>query len=173
MSEYSLALHPDSTSPVASVKVVIRRAASGTLRLTYHLSGALDDVAFPEAQPPLRTDELWKRSCFEAFLAAGDAYYELNFSPSSQWAAYHFDAYRTGMRAAAMPSPSIAWLREPEKAQLAATVHVPSDATGPLALSTVIEDLAGNRSFWALAHAPGPPDFHHTACFAAQLPPAG
>jgi hypothetical protein len=83
MSEYSLALHPDSTSPVASVKVVIRRAASGTLRLTYHLSGALDDVAFPEAQPPLRTDELWKRSCFEAFLAAGDAYYELNFSPST------------------------------------------------------------------------------------------
>jgi len=34
------------------------------------------------------------------------------------------------------------------------------------------EDTGGNRSFWALAHPSGQPDFHHPACFAAELPPA-
>ena len=35
-------------------------------------------------------------SCFEAFFGMKDcsAYYELNFSPSGQWAAYRFRAYR-------------------------------------------------------------------------------
>ncbi|HZF44227.1 MAG TPA: hypothetical protein VEZ48_12550 [Sphingomonadaceae bacterium] len=39
-----------------------------------------------------------------------------------------------------------------------------------LALSAVIEESAGRKSYWALAHPPGAPDFHHPACFAAELP---
>ena len=39
-----------------------------------------------------------------------------------------------------------------------------------LALSSVIEELDGTKSYWALAHPPGQPDFHHPACFAATLP---
>ena len=38
----------------------------------------------------------------EAFLraSAGSEYYEFNFSPSTEWAAYWFSSYRSGMRAA-------------------------------------------------------------------------
>ena len=39
-----------------------------------------------------------------------------------------------------------------------------------LGLSAVIEEIDGTKSYWALAHAPGPPDFHHPDCFALQLP---
>jgi hypothetical protein len=49
---------------------------------------------------PQRADELWKTTCFELFLSVsgqGD-YYELNFSPSGNWNAYHFDSYREGMK---------------------------------------------------------------------------
>jgi hypothetical protein len=39
---------------------------------------------------------------FEAFLrtSPGPDYYEFNFAPSTQWAAYRFDSYRSGIRVA-------------------------------------------------------------------------
>jgi hypothetical protein len=33
----------------------------------------------------------------------------------------------------------------------------------------VIEAIDGTLSYWALAHAPGSPDFHHLDCFALEL----
>lgn len=41
---------------------------------------------------------------------------------------------------------------------------------GALGLSAVIEEMGGTKSYWALAHPPGAPDFHHPTCFAATLP---
>jgi hypothetical protein len=41
-----------------------------------------------------------------------------------------------------------------------------------LGLSAVIEDKAGHMSYWALAHPPGKPDFHHMDCFAYEFSPA-
>lgn len=36
-------------------------------------------------------------------------------------------------------------------------------------LSAVIEETDGTKSYWALRHPPGPPDFHHPDCFAVEL----
>jgi len=36
----------------------------------------------------------------------------------------------------------------------------------------VIEEKDGAKSYWALAHPPGAPDFHHRDCFAIELAPA-
>jgi hypothetical protein len=41
-----------------------------------------------------------------------------------------------------------------------------------LGMSAVIEDKAGRMSYWALAHPPGKPDFHHRDCFAYEFSPA-
>src|SRR6185437_8564676 len=62
----------------------------------------LSGVRLPRAATSGRSDELWRHTCFEAFVGAAlDAgYYELNFSPSKQWAAYWFNGYRIGMCAA-------------------------------------------------------------------------
>lgn len=40
-----------------------------------------------------------------------------------------------------------------------------------IAISAVIEETDGTKSYWALAHPAGKPDFHHPTCFAATLPP--
>jgi hypothetical protein len=61
-----------------------------------------------------RTDELWKQTCFEAFVGspAEESYFEFNFSPSTQWAAYGFDSYRAGMRDVDIEAPTIHFDRE-------------------------------------------------------------
>jgi len=167
-----LHVHPDSSSPVTRIEVELARTHD-MLVLTYSILGDLTGLSIPPASAPVRTDGLWKHMCLEAFLAAGAGYYEYNFSPSGQWAAYRFGAYREGMRDAATPDPVIRWSEEEEGvARLVATLHLPPDLTGRLGLSAIIEDKAGNRSFWALAHPAGAPDFHHEACFAVSLPSA-
>jgi hypothetical protein len=41
-----------------------------------------------------------------------------------------------------------------------------------IGLAAVIEEESGTKSYWALAHPAGAPDFHHEDCFAAELPAA-
>ncbi|HMI20877.1 MAG TPA: DOMON-like domain-containing protein [Sphingomonas sp.] len=165
--------HPDSPSPVTRIEVEMLREAPDLLTLIYSIFGDLEGVSFPPAQASARTDDLWKHTCFEVFLGAEQGYCEYNFSPSSQWAAYRFDGHRAGMRDAPTADPSIEWRTDDGGGVLSVTLRLPPDVTGWLGLSAIIEDTNGNRSFWALAHPAGAPDFHHAACFAAELPPAG
>lgn len=172
MTNHLLCAHPDFASPVTRIAVEVVRDTANRLRLEFRLSGALDGVAIPPTDAPERTDQLWRHTCLEAFVGAHEeGYYEYNLSPSGRWAAYRFDAYRAGMRDAAMRDPGIEW--RGGDGVLRATIALPGDARGALGLSAIIEDVHGNRSFWALAHPAGPPDFHDATCFTAELPPAG
>ena len=171
MPRRSIKLHPDSASPVDGIEVDFSRPAAGLLRLRYAMRGDIAGMVVPPSGPAARTDGLWQHTCFELFLGAGAGYYEYNFSPSTSWAAYRFDGHRRGMRDFATDAPEIVW--DGPAATLTATIALPSDLTGPLGLSAIVEDTEGSRSFWALAHPPGEPDFHDAACFAAQVPPAG
>jgi hypothetical protein len=38
------------------------------------------------------------------------------------------------------------------------------------ALTAMIEETDGVKSYWALKHTPGKPDFHHAYGFALELP---
>jgi hypothetical protein len=40
---------------------------------------------------------------------------------------------------------------------------------GRVGVSAILEDRDGTKSYWALAHPPGKPDFHDPACFALEL----
>src|SRR5262245_48998951 len=96
----SLRLHPLSRcSAVTEIGVEISHPRSDSLMLSYAMSGRIGDVALPAVQTPGRADELWRHTCCEAFLRAsnGSGYYEFNFAPSTQWAAYRFTSYRAGM----------------------------------------------------------------------------
>ena len=119
-----------------------------------------------------RADELWKTTCFEAFLRADgeDAYREWNFAPSGQWAAYDFTAYREDMAKADVKDPFIRMEDNLTWWTFGATVAVPSEVNWRLGVSAVLEEMDGTMSYWALAHPPGDrPDFHHADCFAARL----
>ncbi len=124
----------------------------------------------PPQGPARRTDGLWQSTCFEAFVSHGAdaAYREYNFAPSSDWAAYDFDAYRAGMRdAPSMVDQSEQWRTEGEfRLEVRALVALPVYRIG---LSAVIEERDGTKSYWALRHPPGKPDFHHPDCFAIAL----
>lgn len=130
---------------------------------------AAADLVLPDARPAGRSDGLWKRTCFEAFVGLPDAgYVELNFSPSGQWAAYRFDDYRGGMRDA---SAEIEIWIDAGKTWLALEAAVECKALTALALlglSAVIEERE-STSYWALGHPDGAPDFHDRTCFRALL----
>lgn len=140
------------------------------LSLVYRVDCPPGSLALPEPQEVGRTDGLWQHTCFEVFVRRGDnGYAEFNLSPSGQWAAYDFDSYRSGMRNREVLAPKITVESGPLEVVLTAELDV-ADPSGALALSAVIEETDGTKSYWALAHAPGRPDFHHAACFAATLP---
>jgi hypothetical protein len=176
-----LRLHPESRSSVAQhVEVVVTRPRPEGLVLSYKLSGRVDDVYLPAVRPTARGDELWQHTCFEAFVRAssGSEYYEFNFSPSTQWAVYRFTDYRNGMCVAAeVSTPPIDVRLDAQSFTLQAALaldhlSLPRESSWRLGLSAVIEETNGHKTYWALAHPPGKPDFHHKDAFAYELSPA-
>lgn len=169
MTDYMLVPHPGQASrAVSTISVAIARERA-TLSLYYRVEGQLDQVLWPQPMAAARADELWRHTCFEAFIqpAGREGYTELNLAPSGRWATYQFDRYRGGMREAAAV-PTFAW----QSPTLRASVELPdmAGADWRLGLTAVVEAVDGSKSFWALAHPDGPPDFHNADCFVASLP---
>lgn len=160
---------------IAAVGAQIALADDHGWDIEFVAVGRPGDLIVPAPALALHTDGLWRTTCFELFIAlAGDGYVEINLSPSGAFAAYHFDHYRTGMRALAIPAPAITVVQGSERLTL--TAHLPEDSlpwdrSGRIGLAAVIEDRSGCTSYWALAHGAGRPDFHQQDCFAATLPP--
>jgi hypothetical protein len=174
-----LKLHPDSLCAASThVEVEVARPRAGCLVLCYFVTGKISDLLIPPITAAARADELWQHTCFEAFIrtSAGPSYYELNFAPSTQWAAYRFGSYRSGMRVATeISAPRIEVQSCQERHTLQASLELdrlsmfPCDSAWRLGLSALIEETSGRKSYWALAHPPGRADFHHPDCFAHEL----
>jgi hypothetical protein len=171
----SLLPHPSTDKgPARHIRVEVERRGAA-LSLTYALGGDLDRIRIPPAGAPIRADDLWLHTCFELFLKppAGETYFEFNFSPAGEWAAYRFDRYRSGRTELEIPAPSIGGYEGGALLVRWVTLQgLPSHRRWSLGLSAIVEDGEGERSFWALAHPPGDPDFHHPDCFAIEFPPA-
>ena len=178
----ALRLHPESLCSAATqVEVDVARPRAGGLVLSYFVTGRVSDLRMPSVTEAARTEELWRHTCFEAFVRAstGAGYYEFNFAPSTQWAAYRFSGYRSGMRVATeIGALRIEVQTSPERYTLQAFLELdrlpglPRDAAWRLGLSALIEETSGRQSYWALAHPPGKADFHHPDCFAYEFSPA-
>ena len=150
----------------------------GSLALTYSLEGDVTRLRIPPTRSPRIADGLWQRTCFEVFIAekGQQSYWELNFSPSGEWAAYAFKNYRDGgpIEDDGL-HPEIVVRSAANSFELDALVRLdrflaiqPPVALG-LGLSAVIEENDGTISYWALKHPPGKPDFHHPDSFALEL----
>ncbi|HEV2079655.1 MAG TPA: DOMON-like domain-containing protein [Allosphingosinicella sp.] len=181
VGKHHLVPHPDTPpDSVEAVDVEIYMTDTNEMLLCYRVT-ASDEVVTPPWVVSQRADKLWETTCFELFLqpAGGPAYFEFNFSPSTEWAAYAFDAYRSGMRNVDLVlDPHVE--RDPELEPEESSVRFALDADvdlaaiprGPLrmGLAAVIEEKSGRKSYWALAHPAAKPDFHHPDSFALQLP---
>lgn len=146
------------------------------LRLRFRIPGDSSHLDLPDRKEPGRADGLWERTCFECFIreAGAVAYHEYNLSPSTEWALYRFEAYRSGRTNPDMPAPVVKVARRPNGFELSTRISAPSlgKADWQVGVSAIIRELGGPKSYWALAHPPGEPDFHDPACFALQLPAA-
>ena len=146
--------------------------ATATTNIWFGVGAPASRFVIAAAEEPSRADELWKTTCFEAFLreAGSDAYQEWNFAPSGQWAAYKFSDYREGMAELEVGAPP--YIRVEDNLTwwtLGATISVEAGRAWNLGLSAVIEEKDGTKSYWALSHPSEKPDFHHPDCFIGQL----
>lgn len=171
---FRLRPHPSNPGDAIREIVALVRRHDDILSISFRTLGRREEVRWPIALPSGFSDGLWQHSCFEAFVGvAGDAaYVELNMAPSKRWAAYRFDSYRAAMRRAdAEPLRPFIWFEFDTTLMARWRVgHLPADATWQLGLSAVIETRDGAKNYFALAHAPGNPDFHNRDCFIATLP---
>lgn len=175
-TRFVLVPHPDRPpNAVAAISVDVVREGD-TVVLTFIVEGN-EHVALPDWVTSARADDLWKTTCGELFLAAPDAagYVEFNYSPSTQWAAYRFESYRAGRQDLSLSADPHVDRGDDNSAYLVevdqSLTDLPAGAL-QMGLSAVIEETDGTKSFWALAHADGPPDFHNRDCFIATLPAA-
>ena len=170
--------HPDTAEPaVRALSVAVERDGA-KLWLRFVVEGDMEAIAWPAPATPVFADGLWQHTCFEVFIRGGQgaAYFEGNFSPSWEYAFYGFTGHRAGMT----PYPDAA---DPEigldlaEDQFALEVTVDMASIAPelaaanwtIGLSAVVENADCGKSYYALTHPGGAPDFHHAACFALEL----
>jgi hypothetical protein len=211
LSVVPLTPHPDTPpSAIGSVLCSVSWQGPGNWCFDYIVGEPPEALRLPPAVTPARADGLWQRTCFELFLRrpGETGYYEFNFSPSGEWAAYRFDGYRAGMADLPIRAPRIissdpaqfaagmtAHLTtlgiDAETAKLMAEMDVGGIGSGPVsnyalnacledptfqaagpweaAITAVIEEADGTKSYWALAHPGEKPDFHHPDGFVLEL----
>jgi putative endonuclease len=180
----SFTLIPHSSArprSISSVTAQVTKLEDGGLSLQYEVRPAAT-LVMPDRDAPWRRDGLWTSTCFEVFVrpGPGSSYAELNFAPHRSWNAYSFTDRRRGMapiEGRSDPHMVDSRLDDrrsafPDSYQL--DVILSNDwfphSAARFGLSAVIEEKDGTKSYWALAHPDGPPDFHDPACFVATLP---
>ncbi|HJQ63398.1 MAG TPA: DOMON-like domain-containing protein [Burkholderiales bacterium] len=174
-----LVCHPEShNAAVRGISVAVRRASGDELAIGYTIAGEFERLLMPPTPATRTAHELWKHTCCECFIArkGHPEYYEFNFSPSGEWAAYAFSNYREGVALIGETlDPRIAVRRFADRLELDASIALerfPLRYRGgalALGLSAVIEDVGGELSYWALRHPSAKPDFHHRDSFTLEL----
>lgn len=176
----TVTLRPHLQTPCSALRGIEVDLAyvQSALHLAFRLTGDIAGLAIPGMEEPVRTDGLWNETCCEAFLKAeGDAgYYEINLSPSSQWAVYRLDGYRGTLQPLDIGRPPVIDCDSGAEAFcLSAVIDLSllpaavKAADWRLGLSCVIEEASGAKSYWAANHPPEKPDFHHDDCFAIRI----
>jgi hypothetical protein len=176
--QFNLVPHPANppSDPLfklwANVDYAGSLGATATANIWFGVGAPADRFVIPQGEPG-RADELWKTTCFEAFLreAGKKRYREWNFAPSGQWAAYDFSSERKGMKNAEVASePYVRMEDNLTWWALGATIAIEAGKHWEMGLSAVLEEKDGTKSYWALAHRSDKPDFHSPDCFVAKLP---
>lgn len=177
----TLTCHPETLSQaVHDIGVRVsweQHGQESMLIFTYTLTGDCDRLRIPPSRSPAKVDGLWRHTCFEAFISARgeSAYWEFNFSPSGEWARYHFSSYRNATPTKEEePAPTITTSRRKNRLEVNVDICLPHSLTTQplrLALSAVIEEQSDVLSYWALKHPPSKPDFHHVAAFVLEIAP--
>jgi len=177
MQPFKLIPYNGNNLPKINIKGELIRSEND-LFIHYEVNGEIDRVLLPaKSSSPSRTDDLWKTTCFEFFIAIPNQpqYWEFNMSPSGNWNIYKMDAYRkVGFRKeTAFRQLPFVFKNAPGKLSLDITVNL-----GPIlesrqivhtGITAVILTLDGCESFWALVHPGEQADFHLRESFTMDV----
>lgn len=139
--------------------------------INYTIQGAIQSLVWPKKKDsPQRSDNLWKGTCFELFLAhkKSKSYLEFNFCPSGDWACYLFEDYRKAPKSPITASPKI-------HQRSCREVNVSLEWPSIVRLIGHLDLLEGSitaclkhdhhQSLWAIQHPPKQADFHNRRTF--------
>src|SRR5690242_1944112 len=120
-----LKIHPHTPCCAAiQIEAAITRPRSYCLDVSYAITGQLTELSLPRTAAPQRADELWRHTCFEAFIqTAHSEYYEFNFAPTTARAAFRLNGYRRGRPQAAITIPAILVKSDPDRYHLRASLQ--------------------------------------------------
>lgn len=147
------------------------------LAICYEFIGNLKTVSIASpSNTPTRKHQLWEETCFEFFLGLKntDRYWEFNLSAAGHWNIYRFDRYRQGMQEETAFT-TLPFIVEDRSNSLLVTLNldlekiVPANAVWQVAITSVIKDINGELTYWALTHKGKEADFHLRDSFAIEL----
>ena len=142
------------------------------------LAGDLSTVSLQSLNAnPARNDELWRKTCFELFLAIENTpqYWEFNMSPSGNWNVYVMDAYRqVGMREETrIQRIPFDVQKEAAGLSLEMTINLDPIIAGEkpidVGITSVIQTKNGKETYWALLHPSPEADFHARESFVVEF----
>ena len=137
-----------------------------TLTLEFTVTGELKKYIFNKPSKQTRENELWKKSCFELFIAqkSNPAYYELNISPSTNWNFYSFADYKREMKEEENVSePSIYSSKIDNEYRLSFEFDFYQEIKEReliFNLAVILLDKKGVRHFYSINRKEGNVDFH-------------
>ncbi len=168
MQTFNLIPYPTGNLPKVSIIGEIIRSGNKFF-LRYEVNGGIDQILLSaKSSSPSRTDDLWKATCFEFFIAIPNQpeYWEFNMSPSGDWNVYKMEAYRrVGFREETAFTQLPFVLRETGD-QLSMEISVDlSPILQPqqkvqVGITAIIQSVDGGETCWALAHPGTQADFH-------------
>lgn len=142
-------------------------------QIIFHIRGTIDELLIGNlSKEPVFRDEIWQSNCFEAFVQKPNerSYSEFNFAPNGDWAAYHFDDYRAGMKNLSIAPPKIELTKNNDVLDVIIELdHKAINMDDAVIGLCVILESAQGKSYWAIKHSDDKPDFHQKHCFLYQL----
>lgn len=150
------------------------------LTALFLLRGPWQKILFPPRNAtPAHKERLWEQTCFEIFLKSCDRddYWEFNFSPSGDFACYHLDHYRSGLKIETRVTQMSCVLSSTDaqeslwraQADLSLILGFPETQNLRIGVSTILKFKSGPTSHWALTHKKNRPDFHDPESFSYLL----
>lgn len=150
---------------------------SNKIAIRYEVTGELKEIAIaPPSNTPARQHQLWEETCFEFFLGIKNSqqYWEFNLSTAGDWNVYRFDGYRQGMQEeVAFNTLPFTFENQADRLTLSLDVDldkiIAEEQLLDVAITTVIKQINGEVSYWALTHLGAEADFHLRDSFVMEL----
>ena len=168
MKSFQLIPYPASDLPKINISGEIERMKN-RLSIRYIVAGEIDAILLPTpTNVPSRKHDLWRATCFEFFIAPKDQsqYWEFNMSPSGNWNVYAMDAYRQVNMREETRFTQLPFEFKKTNAEILLDISVDlnpilqHDQVLQIGITTIIQTMDGNESYWALAHPGQQADFH-------------